>query len=56
MIILGGGGGSVDGAVASNTRDTRFEFHHGQNFFHELNNINTEKTKIKKKRPGMAHL
>ena len=49
MIILGSGGGSVGGAVASNTRDTQFELHHRQNFIHELNNKNTEKAKIKKK-------
>ena len=53
-----GGGGSVGGAVASNTRGPGFESRHRQNFINQsqLYNRDTEKTKIKKKRPRMAHL
>ena len=51
--MLGSGCGSVGRAVAADTRDPRFESSHRQN----LSTINCiEKTKIKKKRPGMTHL
>ena len=52
--ILGkdsGCGGSVGRAIASHTRDPRFESSHRQDF---IMNIFVEKTKIKKKRSGMA--
>ena len=43
--------------VASNTRDPRFESSHRQILFTIKCIINcVEKTKIKKKRPGMARL
>ena len=50
------GYGSVGRAVASNTRDPRFESRYRQNFIYQLHNQFTEKTKLKKKRSGMAHL
>ena len=50
---MGSGGGR---AVASDTTDPRFKSRHWQNFIYQFDNQNTEKTKIKKKRPGMAHL
>ena len=44
-------------AVASDTRDPRFKSSHRQTFIEHLFTVNcVEKTKIKKKRPGMAHL
>ena len=46
--ILFGSGGSVGRAVASNTRDLRFESQHRQNFIYQLYII-IEKTKIKKR-------
>ena len=56
---LGSGCGSVGSAVASNSRCPRFESSHWQNLywtFVYLFTINCiEKTKINKKRPGMAH-
>ena len=44
-------------AVTSNTRGPRFEYSHGQTFnLEHLFTVNCkEKTKINKKRPGMAH-
>ena len=45
-------GGSVGRAVASDPRGLRFKSSHSQKF--TVNCI--EKTKIKKKRPGKAHL
>ena len=51
---MGSGGGSVGRAVASNTRDPRFESCHRQNFIYQFFNKNTEKTKLNKKMPGMA--
>ena len=45
----GSGCGSLGRAVTSNTRSPRFKSRHWQN-------VTIEKTKIKKKRPGMAHL
>ena len=42
-------------AVASSTRDPLFESQHRQNFIYQLY-IEIEETKIKKKRPVMAHL
>ena len=50
------GDGSVGRAVASNTKDPRFESRYRQNFIYQLHNQFTEKTKLKKKRSGMAHL
>ena len=55
----GSGCGSVGRAVASNTRGPRFESSHWQKFIYieHLFTVNCiEKTKIKEKRPGMAHL
>ena len=52
MTRKGSGGGSVGRVVASNTRDSRFESQHRQNFSYQLYNRNTEKTKTKKRRPG----
>ena len=47
---------SVGGAVAFNTRGLRFDSSHRQNFIEHLFIINCiEKTKINKKRLGMAH-
>ena len=52
----GSGCGSVGRAVASNTRGPRFESSHQQIYIEHLFTINCiEKTKINKKRPGMAH-
>ena len=56
--LLGSGCGSVGRAVASDPRGPRFEFSHWQTFKSKiyLFTVNCiEKTKIKKKRPGMAH-
>ena len=54
----GSGCGSVDRVVASNARVPRFESNHRQFFKNTyLLTVNcTGKAKIKKKRPGMAHL
>ena len=49
--VQGSGGGSAGRAVTSNTRDPQFKSRHWQNC-----KLKIEKTKIKKKRPGMAHL
>ena len=50
------GCGSVGRAVAFDTGGPRFDHSHQQNFIEHLFIINcTEKTKINKKRPGMAH-
>ena len=49
-----GGCGLVGRAVAYNTRGPRFESSHWQKFVYCQLHIET--TKIKKKRPGMAHL
>ena len=59
-LFMGSGCGSVGRAVAFDTRGPRFDTSHRQNFiehlFVNLFNINCiEKTKINKKRPGMAH-
>ena len=54
--IEGSGCGSVGRAVAFDTRGPRFDSSHRQNFIEHLFIINCiEKTKINKKRPGMAH-
>ena len=56
--VLGSGCGSVGRAVASVTRGPRFESSHRQTFILDiyLFPVNfIEKTKIKKKRQGMAH-
>ena len=55
FLSVGSGGGSVGRVVASNTRGRLFESQHWQNFIYQLY-ISKEKTKIKKKRWGMAHL
>ena len=60
IIILGSGCGSFGRAVASNTRGLQFESSHRHNFIYQYRTIVycqlcIEKTKIKKKRPGMAH-
>ena len=53
---MGSGCGSVGRAVDSDTRDPRFDSSHRQKFIEHLFIINCiEKTKINKKRPGMAH-
>ena len=52
--IQGSGGGSVGRVVASNTKDPLFESSHRQNFINQLYIKNTEKMKIKRKRPVMA--
>ena len=55
-IMLGNGCGSVGRVVAFNTRGPQFDCSHQQNFIEHLFIINcTEKTKINKKRPGLAH-
>ena len=43
--LPGSGGGSVGRAVASNTRDPRFESRHRHIFIYQLYNNNTEKMK-----------
>ena len=49
----GSGCGSVDRAVASDTRDPRFESRHWQTFIKHLFTVNcVEKTKIKRKEAG----
>ena len=54
--MLGRGCGSVGRAIASNSRGPRFESSHLLDFtFNIYCQLSTEKTKIKKKRPGMAH-
>ena len=54
---MGSGCGSVGRAVASKSRGPQFESRHGQKIYIEHFTVNCiENTKIKKKRPGMAHL
>ena len=54
--LVRSGCGSVGRVVAINTRGPRFDSSHRQNFIEHLFIINCiEKTKINKKRPGMAH-
>ena len=54
--ILGNGCGSISRAVASDTRGPRFKSSHRQTLYWILFTVNcTENTKIKKKRPEMAH-
>ena len=56
---VGSGCGSVGTAVTSGARGPRFESSHWQTFISDiyLLTVNSiEKTKIKKKRPRMAHL
>ena len=57
---IGSGCGSVGRAVSSDTRGPWFESSHRQKciYIEHLFTVNCvfEKTKIKKKRPGMAHL
>ena len=52
---LGSGCGSVGRAVTSNSRGQRFESSHRQKFIMNIYCQLNKKTKIKKKRPGMAH-
>ena len=52
---MGSGCGSVGREVAFDSRGPRFESHHWQKFILNIL-LSTEKTKIKKKRPGRAHL
>ena len=53
---MGSGCGSVGRAVAYDTRGPRFDSSHWQNFNEHLFIVNCiEKTKINKKRLGMAH-
>ena len=53
---MGSGCGSVGRAVALDIRGPRFDSSHLQNFIEHLFIINCiEKTKLNKKRPGMAH-
>ena len=55
-IFMGSGCGSVGRAVASDTRDPQFESSHRKAFIKHLFTVNcVVKTKIKKKRPGMAY-
>ena len=58
MNSFGGSGcGSVGRVVTSDTRDPRFESSHWRTFSEQLFTVNSvEKSKIKKKRPGMANL
>ena len=53
--IVGSSCGSVGKAVASDSRGPRFKSSHSQNLCWPLTVNCIEKTKIKKKRPGMAH-
>ena len=54
--IGGNGGGSVSKVVASDIRGQRFESRHRQSICRRLFTVNCiKKTKITKKRPGMAH-
>ena len=53
-LFLGSGFGSVGRAVASDTRGPQFKSSHRRNFIHVFTINCIEKTKIKKKRPGMA--
>ena len=55
--MLGSGCGSVGRAVASDARGPRFESPViGKNLYSTFTFNYIEKAKIKKKRPGMAHL
>ena len=54
-LMMGSGGGSVGRGVASNTRVPQFESCHRQKIYPPTVQ-KIEKTKIKKKMPGMAHL
>ena len=57
LLITGSGCGSVSRAVASDTRDPQFVPCIGKVLSTKFStNFIIEKTKIKKKRPGMAHL
>ena len=53
---MGSGCGSVGRAVTSDTRDPQLESSHRKAFIKHLFSVNcVVKTKIKKKRPGMAY-
>ena len=57
MLFLGSGCGSVGRAVTYDTRGPRFESSHWQKLhIFVYCQLCIERTKIKKKRPGMAHL
>ena len=53
---LGSGGGSVGKTVASDTRGPRFQSQIGKVLLNFFTVKGIEKTKIKKKRQGVAHL
>ena len=59
ILFMGSGCGSVGRVVTSNTRGPRFESSHRQIYFIHWTfvycQLCIEKTKITKKRPGMAH-
>ena len=52
---MGSGCGSVERAVASNTRGPWYESSHRQYFITNIFTVNCLKNENKKKRPGMAH-
>ena len=55
-ILMGSGWGSVGRAVASNARGPRLESSNKKKLYWTLFTVNCiGKTKIKKKRPAMAH-
>ena len=54
--LVGSGGGLVGRAVASDSRDPLFDSRHQQNYTSQLYIQSIEETKIKEKRPGIAHL
>ena len=57
IIAWGSGCVSVGKVVASDTRGPWFESRHRQSFYWILFTVNwSEKTKVKKKRPGMSNL
>ena len=55
MIVVGSGGGSFGRVVSSDSRGPQFESSHRQKFIMNIYCQLYWKTKIKKKRPGMAH-
>ena len=56
LVSVESGCGSIGRVVAFDTRGLRFDSSHRQNFIEQSSIINCiEKTKLNKKRPGMAH-